>query len=164
MDIFLIIIAGVCMLIGLIGCVVPALPGPALGYAGMLLIHFSNKIEFTTRDLVIAGVVTVAIILLDYIFPAWCTKKFGGSKLGIIGSIVGLFVGVFLSPLPLGFLWGPFVGAVVGELIAGKDNMESLKSGMGSFVGFILSSGLKLAVVIAFCALYCKEVWNAYIV
>lgn len=161
MDIFLIIIAGVLMLVALVGCIVPALPGPVLGYAGMWLIHITNKIEFSFRDLLIAGVITVAVVLLDYVVPAWCTKKFGGSKKGVWGSIIGLIVGL-IAPIPLGFLWGPFVGAVVGELIEGKDNMESLKSGMGSFVGFILSTGLKIAVVVAFCVLYCKEVWNAY--
>lgn len=161
MDIFLIIISGVLMLVALVGCIVPALPGPVLGYAGMWLIHITNKIEFSFRDLLIAGVITVAVVLLDYVVPAWCTKKFGGSKKGVWGSIIGLIVGL-IAPIPLGFLWGPFVGAVVGELIEGKDNMESLKSGMGSFVGFILSTGLKIAVVVAFCVLYCKEVWNAY--
>ncbi|MCQ2208278.1 MAG: DUF456 domain-containing protein [Paludibacteraceae bacterium] len=161
MDIFLIIIAGVLMLVAFVGCIVPALPGPVLGYAGMWLIHITNRIEFSIRDLLIAGVITIVVILLDYVVPAWCTKKFGGSKKGVWGSILGLIVGL-IAPVPLGFLWGPFVGAVVGELIEGKDNMESLKSGMGSFVGFILSTGLKIAVVVAFCVLYCQEVWKAY--
>lgn len=163
MDIFLIILAGICMLIGVIGCVVPALPGPIIAYAGMLLMHFSNRIEFTIRDLVIAGAITIIATVLDYIVPAWCTKKFGGSKWGVGGSVVGLIVGL-IAPIPFGFIIGPFVGAVIGELIAGKSNTESLKSGLGSFIGFILSTGLKLAVVIAFCVLYCKTVFDAYFV
>ena len=162
MDIFLIIVAGVLMIMAFIGCIVPALPGPILGYAGMWLIHITNRIEFSMRDLFIAGLITIAAIVLDYIVPAWCTKRFGGSKKGVWGSIIGLIVGMFFSPIPFGFLWGPFVGAVVGELIAGKDHWESLRSGMGSFVGFILSTGLKIAVVVAFCVLYCQKAWEAY--
>lgn len=159
MDIALIVIAGICMLVALIGCVLPALPGPLLAYAGFLMLHFTEAFEFETKHLVIATVLTALCIVLDYVMPSWCTKRFGGSKWGAWGSIVGLIAGL-IFPIPGGFIVGTFLGAVVGELMSGRNNRDALKSGIGSFVGFILSTGLKLAVVIGFCWVYVKYVWS----
>lgn len=144
MEIFLFIISGLLIILGLIGCIVPALPGPPLGYVGILCLHFTNKVQFTTKELVWMGIAMVAVSVLDYILPAWLTKRFGGSKLGVTGSIVGLIVGLFFAPI--GIIVGPFIGAFVGELLNGNDTKSALKSGTGSFVGFILTTGLKLAV------------------
>ncbi|MFA6884657.1 MAG: DUF456 domain-containing protein, partial [Paludibacteraceae bacterium] len=102
----------------------------------------------------------IAVQILDYVVPGWCTKKFGGSRKGVIGSIIGLFVGLF-APIPYGVIIGPFLGAVIGELIEGRNTAEALKSGLGSFVGFILSTGVKLALGISFAVFYVKAVIEA---
>lgn len=88
---------------------------------------------------------TIVVSILDYIIPAWGTKKFGGSKRGVLGSMIGLLFGLFLFP-PFGIIIGPFVGAVLGEITGGKDNKAALKAGLGSFVGFLLGTLMKLIV------------------
>ena len=115
MDILLIVLGAICLLLGLIGCVAPVLPGVPLSYLGLLLLHFTDRVQFSWQFLVVWGVVVVVIQILDYFIPAWGTKKFGGTKYGVWGSTIGLFVGLFMGPL--GIVVGPFIGAVLGELI-----------------------------------------------
>ncbi len=143
MDYILISIGILLLLLGIAGAVLPVLPGPPMSYVALLLLHFTSKYQFPTRFLVIWAVVTVVVVLLDYLVPAWGTKKFGGSKRGIWGSILGLIAGLVLFP-PFGIIIGPFLGAVIGELTAGKNSHEAVKSGFGSFVGFLAGTLLKL--------------------
>ena len=98
MDYFLISMAVILMIAGFIGCFLPAIPGPPLNFAGLILAHLSRFCEFDTTTLVILGVITVLVLLLDYIVPAWGTKKFGGSKYGTWGSIIGLISVYFSFP------------------------------------------------------------------
>jgi uncharacterized protein YqgC (DUF456 family) len=97
---------------------------------------------------------------IDFIIPAWGTKKFGGSKYGIWGTILGLIIGlVFLGPL--GIIVGPFLGAFVGELIHDStDSKRAVKAASGSLVGFMLSTGLKFLVSIIFLGLYITKFWE----
>lgn len=143
MDIALIIIGSILIVIGILGSVLPVLPGPPISYVGLLLLHFTEKHQFSTRFLIIWAIITIIVIVLDYIIPVWGTKKFGGSKRGVWGSIIGLCVGVFFLP-PIGIIIGPFAGAVIGELTAGKQSSEAFKSGFGSFIGFLFGTILKL--------------------
>lgn len=165
MDIFLIILGAICLLLGIIGCVAPVLPGVPLSYVGLLLLHFTDRVQFSWQFLTIWAVIVVVIQLLDYFIPAWGTKKFGGSKYGVWGSTVGLFVGLFMGPW--GIIIGPFLGAVVGELIyfnrhpqttlneteQSLNNVEqkknsnlnrALRAGLGSFIGLLTGTILKL--------------------
>ncbi len=145
MDFVLIGFGIILMLIGLIGCVLPFVPGPPLNYVGLLLLHFTGRYHFSAEFLVLWAIITAVVYGLDLIIPVWGTKKFGGSKYGIWGSVIGLLAGFLFFP-PFGIIIGPFAGAVVGELIAGKDSGAALKSGFGSFVGFITGTVLKLIV------------------
>jgi uncharacterized protein YqgC (DUF456 family) len=145
MDYFLVILGILLMIGGILGSVLPILPGPPLSYVGLLLLHFTERYQFSTRFLVIWAIVTAVVVLADYVIPIWGTKKFGGSKRGIWGSIIGLLAGLFFFP-PFGIIIGPFVGAVVGELTVGKDTGNALKAGFGSFIGFIVGTLLKLVV------------------
>lgn len=143
MDPVLITFGIIFIISGILGCVLPIIPGPPLSYVGLLLLHFTEKYQFSTKFLVIWAIVTAVVYALDYIIPAWGTKKFGGSKRGIWGSIIGLLIGLFFFP-PFGIIVGPFVGAVIGELTAGKDHGAALKSGFGSFMGFLAGTIIKL--------------------
>lgn len=144
MDILLIILGAIFLIIGLLGCILPILPATPLSYIGILLLHFSSKVEFSSQFLVGWGIAVIAVQLLDYIIPIWGTKKFGGSKFGIWGSMIGMVVGLFLGPL--GIILGPFVGAIIGELIAGKASSAAIRAGFGTFVGFLLGTLSKLIV------------------
>jgi hypothetical protein len=143
MDYILITLGIILMISGIMGCVLPVLPGPPLSYVGLLLLHFTSSHRFSTRFLIIWAAVTVVVYALDYIIPAMGTKKFGGSKWGVWGSMIGLIVGLFFFP-PFGIIAGPFAGAVIGELSSGKDSAAALKSGFGSFAGFMAGTLLKL--------------------
>lgn len=142
MDIFLIILGALCLLIGFVGSIIPALPGVPLAYVALWLLHATDKVQFSWQTLLIWGIVTVVVLLLDYVVPAWGTKRFGGSKWGTWGSVVGLIVGMFMGPW--GIVLGPFVGAVLGELMAGKASHEALRAGWGSFIGLMTGTVLKL--------------------
>jgi uncharacterized protein len=131
------------ILLGIIGCLVPVLPGPPLSYAGLLLLHFSKFAEFPQGLLITLAIVALAVTILDYIVPIWGTRKFGGSKYGVRGATVGLVIGLFLGPA--GIIFGPFAGAFVGELIFKDDVKYALKAGIGSLLGFLMGVGFKLA-------------------
>jgi hypothetical protein len=143
MDILLIGFGIILMITGIAGCVLPLLPGPPMNYLGLLLLHFTSRYQFSDKFLLIWAAITIVVYALDYVIPVWGTKKFGGSKYGVWGSVIGLVAGLFFFP-PFGIIIGPFAGAVVGELIAGKDSSAALKSGFGSFIGFLAGTFLKL--------------------
>ena len=133
-----------------IGSFLPLLPGPPIAYAGLLIQLFREPDPFTSKFLWIwAGIVVVSLIL-DYLVPIWGTKKFGGTKYGIWGCTIGFLLAFWMGPW--GVIIGPFLGAFVGEMIAGQDSKKSFKAALGSFIGFLLGSFLKL--VICFMMLY----------
>lgn len=142
MDIFLLIVAFVMMLIGIIGCIVPGLPGVPIAYVGLWIAQATGCIDFSWQFLLIWGLVTIVISVLDYVVPAWGTKQYGGTQWGVWGSTIGIFVGLFFGAL--GVILGPLVGAIIGELLAGKQLNEALKAGWGSFIGILFGTLLKL--------------------
>ncbi|HOB83603.1 MAG TPA: DUF456 domain-containing protein, partial [Bacteroidales bacterium] len=142
-DYILLSLAVILMLIGIIGCLVPVLPGPPLSYLGLILLHISRFAQFSKSILITLAIVTVVVTIVDYVVPIWGTKKFGGSKYGTRGATVGLIIGLFLGPA--GIIIGPFLGAIVGELIFKDDMKYAVKAGFGSLLGFLTGIGLKLA-------------------
>ena len=142
MEIVLLVIAGICMIIGILGSILPGLPGIPVAYAGLWIAQATERIDFSWQTLVIWGVVTILVSVLDYIIPAWGTKRYGGTKYGVWGSTIGVFVGMFFGAI--GIIVGPLVGAIVGELIGGKGRDEALRAGWGSFIGILCGTVLKL--------------------
>jgi uncharacterized protein YqgC (DUF456 family) len=145
MDYFLIGLGILFLILGILGGVLPVLPGPPLSYVALLLLHFTTKYQFTTQFLITWAIITIVVYVLDYLIPAWGTKKFGGSKRGVWGSIIGLIIGLFFFP-PVGIIIGPFAGAVIAEVTGGKNHKAALKAGLGSFIGFLAGTMLKLIV------------------
>jgi uncharacterized protein YqgC (DUF456 family) len=154
-DYILLILSIIFMVIGIIGCLVPVLPGPPLSYLGLILLHLSRFGQFSTPFLISLAAITVLVTLLDYIVPVWGTKRFGGSKYGTRGATVGLIIGFFLGPL--GIVLGPLIGAFVGEMIFRDDIGYALKAGLGSLIGFLTGIGLKLAASFAMTFYFVKE-------
>jgi len=147
-DIVWIVLGALLLLVGLIGCIIPGLPGPPIAWIALplLRLHSSFDVHPSNRTLIIYGIAVTAITALDYFLPIWGTKKFGGTKAGKNGSIIGLIAGMFIPIFgPLTIIIGPFAGAVIGELLAGQDNRTALSSGLGSFLGFMGGTLLKLA-------------------
>lgn len=145
MDLTLALIAFLLSIVGIIGCIVPALPGTLLSYAGLLCAYFTSYSQMSATTLWIWLGVTLAVTVADYFLPAWMTRRFGGSRAGAIGATVGVFAGFFLFP-PLGIILGPFMGAVLGELLNDKrEPAKALLVGLGSFLSFVVGTGLKLA-------------------
>lgn len=144
MDILLITLAILCLLMGVIGCVLPMLPGPPIAYAGLLLLHFTDKVQYTTTQLLVWLLIVVCIQVLDYFTPMLGSKYTGGSRGGSIGCVVGTVIGLFFAPW--GIIIGPFLGAVIGEVLSNKKLSQAIKSGLGSLLGFLLGTVLKLTV------------------
>lgn len=159
MDLLLIILGLILILVGIVGCIVPGLPGPFSAWLGLLLAMLAKPIPDDWSLLAITFIATLIVSVLDYFIPAIGTKKFGGSKYGIYGSIIGLAIG-FFSPVPGGILIGPFVGAFVGEYIKNNDTEKSLKAAFGAFVGFLTSTGMQLILTLIFASIYFWMLYN----
>ena len=148
------------MILGLIGAFIPVLPGPLTSWGGLLILSFTGAIDITTSFLGITFGVALLVWVLDYFIPALGTKKFGGTKYGMWGSTIGLLLGLFFFP-PIGIIVGPFIGALVGELMHdSKNTNKAFKAAVGSFIGFLFSTGLKFAVSIVYLILFLQYFWE----
>ena len=138
------ILAVILGIVGLVGCILPVLPGPPLSWAGLLLVYLTGPEGMTTGFLLFWLAVAVVVTVLDYVVPSWVTKKTGGSRAAARGTLVGLLIGLIFFP-PWGMIAGSFLGALLAEVfVNGSDLNHSLKPAFGSFLGFLLSTGLKL--------------------
>lgn len=157
MDILLLSFSILLLLLGLAGCLLPLIPGPPLSFLALVLVNFSAYADFTVNFLLIMGSIAVAVTVLDLIVPVWATKKFGGSRYGMWGAGIGVFAGVFFLP-PVGLIIGPLAGAVAGELIKGSPARQAIIAGLGSFAGFVLGTGIKLAASVAITIYFVQAV------
>lgn len=161
MSTVFIFLAIVMLLLGILGSVVPGLPGPPLSWLGVLFAHLSDAAQFSAELLAVSAVLAAIITVLDYIVPSWSTKRHGGSKAGVWGCNIGLVISIVGLPFGptglLGVIFWPFIGALAGELIAGKKDNNPLRAAWGAFVGFLLGTGLKLAYGIAATIIVIKE-------
>ncbi|MFB6317776.1 DUF456 domain-containing protein [Saccharicrinis sp. FJH54] len=143
MDILLSSLGVILILVGLAGCILPGIPGPPISFVGLLILHFTKYVQINENTLITWGIIAVVVTVLDNFVPIWGTKKFGGSKWGVWGSILGLLAGMLFFP-PFGIIIGPFAGAVIGEMMSGQERNKALKAGLGAFVGFLFGTGIKL--------------------
>lgn len=159
MEYLLLIIGFICMLTGIVGSFLPVLPGPTVSWFGILLLYLCPGIPYNYWILGITLVIAILIAILDYVIPAKGTKRFGGSKYGIWGTNIGLIVGLFFPPL--GFIIGPFLGALLGELLFdSKDHKRALKAATGSLLGFLAGTFIKFIIAIIYLGLFIGIVWN----
>lgn len=132
----LLIIAVILILVGIVGSVIPAVPGPGLSFVGLVLLYFGKPGSVPVAVLVVFGLVMVGLILLDYIAPLLGAKLSGATKRGVRGGLLGMLVGLILFP-PLGAFVGAFLGAFLGEAMSGKTPDQAVKAGIGTFVGSV---------------------------
>ena len=144
MDIFLIVLAGIFLIVGLIGSVISKLPGSPLCYLGIIILQYSSIAEFSVHFLIKWGILVIAVQGLDYLIPEWGTKKFGGSKMGVWGSFLGMAAGMYFGPV--GIIAGAIAGAFLGELFAGKESNIAIHHAISSFTFFILGTISQLIV------------------
>ena len=145
MEIAIIILGLFFALLGFFGCIFPLIPGPPLSFGAIILLSYAkNWTVFDKTFLVVSGVFALVIVFLDYFVSVLGAKKFGASKQGLWGSIIGMLAGMLFFP-PLGMFIGAILGALAGELLAGKTGQKALRAGWGVFVGNLVGVGLKLA-------------------
>ena len=158
MDIILIIIGFVFLVVGIIGCILPGIPGPPLAYVSLIFHEFTSAEPFDSNFMMYWAAIVVVVTLLDYFVPIWGTKQFGGTKYGMWGSIIGLIIGIFTGPW--GVVIGSFLGAYIGELIGGMRNEKALRAGLGAFLGFVAGTIMKFTVSLIIGFYFFVELWN----
>lgn len=142
----LIVLGFIVLAAGIVGCVLPIIPGPPLAYVALLLLSIARKWEAVSPTvLIVLGVAAVVVTVIENLMPIITSKWKGASKAGIWGSVIGMVVGLFFFP-PFGVIIGTFLGAVLGELLFSKHPEGALKAGWGVFLGTMIGIALKLAV------------------
>lgn len=162
MEIVFIIISGIFIFLGIVGSFLPVLPGPPTSWLGFLILYFTTSVEVSLSFLLITLLIALFIFFLDSIISVLGVKKMGGGRAGMIGSSLGLIIGILFMG-PLGIIIGPFVGAFLGELIANNNTTEgAIKTATGALLGFLSGVFLKFIVSIAFAFYYVEMVWNTF--
>jgi len=148
MTTIIILICVVLLVLGVLGCFIPVIPGPPLAYAALLLVSIFTDYKFEDSFLVQWAGIVIAVTAADFWLQVYGVKKFGGTKKAINGTMIGLLVGIIV-PIPFGFIIGPFAGAFIGAYLDEKDDLlKVLKIASGALIGFIGGVVLKLLVCI----------------
>ena len=159
MEILLLITAFVFVILGIIGSFLPIIPGPITSWAGLLILHLTYTVPINKSFLITTFIVALLVWILDYIIPAIGTKRFGGSKYGVIGTSLGLIIGL-ITPIPGGIIIGPFLGAFMGELVYQNNSERALKAAFGSFIGFLTSTFIKFIVAVVYFGFFISIAWS----
>ncbi len=155
MDYFLIFLGIAFTIVGLIGCIIPSIPGPPLNFIALLLLYWVDTNIFTSNFMLTFFWATVTVTLVDYGLP-FSGKAFGVSRYGIWGSMLGMLAGMIFFP-PFGMLFGIAIGAIAGELYAGKENSDALKAGLFTFLVSIVMIVVKLVLSVIMSYHFFKE-------
>ncbi|MCC6594533.1 MAG: DUF456 domain-containing protein [Xanthomonadales bacterium] len=153
MDILLYLLAALLVIAGIAGSVVPALPGLPLVFAGLFLAAWLGDFQQVGwLALGLLGGLMLLALAVDLVASLLGTRRFGASGLAVLGAAVGTVVGLFFG-LP-GLLLGPFVGALGGELLAGRGFEQAARAGVGAWLGFLIGTLAKLALAFSMLGVY----------
>ena len=140
----------ILLIVGILGTVLPVLPGLLLSLCGLLIYKFGTDAPLSMVYIWIFVFLTAISVVLNYVIPAKTTRKYGGTRWGSIGSIIGTIAGMFLIPVPFGFLIGMFLGVFVGELLHdANDKKKAWNSTKGALIGFLYGTDFNLIVGLA---------------
>lgn len=146
-------IAVMLVLVGIAGTILPALPGLPLVFAGMLLGAWAGDFTYIgVPTLVVLGVLTAFSLVVDFWATALGAKRVGASGKAVAGAVIGTFVGIFFGPI--GLFAGPFIGALAGELLHGRDVGQATRVGFGTWLGVVFGTVLKLALAFTMVGLF----------
>ena len=152
-DVLLWVLAAVLVLAGLLGLILPALPGAPLLFAGLLVAAWVEDFSYVGGGtLGVLGALALLTYAVDFVASALGAKRFGASNRAIVGAALGALVGIFFG-LP-GILLGPFVGAVVGELTGQRGPRDAARAGVGATVGLALGAAAKLALAFSMLGIF----------
>jgi len=147
------VLATVLVLAGLVGLLLPVLPGPPLVFAGLLIAAWAEDFAYVgTGTLTLLAVLALLTYAVDFAATALGAKRFGASKRAVLGAAVGALVGLFFG-LP-GILLGPFIGAVIGELTAQRGLGDAGRAGIGATIGLALGVAGKLAIAFSMLGVF----------
>jgi uncharacterized protein YqgC (DUF456 family) len=152
------VLAALIVIGGLVGTIVPALPGVPLVFAGLLLGAWAGEfvhVSWTTVG--ILGALTILAWLIDFLAAAMGAKRLGASQRAFWGAAFGAVVGMFFG-IP-GIVLGPFVGAVVAEISAGRSVHQASRAGYGAWIGVVLGTAAKLAIAFLMVGIFIFSQW-----
>ena len=151
MDSTLIQIVSIALLLlGILGTFLPVLPGLLLSLCGLLIYKFGTDAPLSMIYVWIFVFLTAISVVLNYVIPARTNRKYGGTRWGSVGSVIGTLVGMFFIPVPFGFLIGMFLGVFIGELLHdATDKKKAWNSTKGAFIGFLYGTGFNFMVGLA---------------
>lgn len=156
------LISLILLVIGLAGTFLPALPGLVLSLSGLLLYQFAGGGSISPLLIGLFVILTLTSMALGYLIPARTNKKYGGTKWGSWGSVIGTLAGLVFIPIPFGFLIGMFLGVFLGELLhAPRNPRKALNSVKGSFIGFLYSTSFSFLVGLAMLLIVLSDAWKA---
>jgi uncharacterized protein len=152
------LLAGVMVVVGVLGIVLPALPGVPLVFAGMWLAAWAGDYQqvgaTTVAILAVLAVLSLGIDLLGTLLGA---KRVGASRLALVGAAVGTVAGLFFGIV--GILVGPFAGALAGEFLHGRKVGQAARVGAGTWLGIVIAAALKLGLAFAMLGLFALAWW-----
>tara|TARA_B100001996_G_C18635003_1_gene583338 strand:- start:551 stop:1018 length:468 start_codon:yes stop_codon:yes gene_type:complete len=151
----------ILMVLGLVGCFLPIIPSPITSWFGFLILYFSTNVIISFKFLCFTLMISILFFLVDFFLPLFTAKKFGGSKKGIFGTGIGLFLGFFILG-PIGVILGACIGAFIGELINNKKGDNILNAVIGSIVGILSGIILKFVVSLVFLFIYLEKIVKIY--
>ncbi len=144
----LLVLALIIAIVGVVGAIVPIIPGALLSFVALLLSYFSSQPAVSTSELFVWLAISVVVSIVDNFLPVYLTKRLGGSKSGVWGATIGMIVGFIAFP-PLGVIFCPLLGAIMGELLNDKEDLNrAIKVGLASLLAFVVGTGLKFALSI----------------
>lgn len=149
-------VATLVFMIGLVGSLLPVVPGSLIVWLGVIVhrLWMGAEASVTWKIVILTGVLTLLGQLADFVMGVWGARRFGATWKGAVGAFAGAFIGFFIPPPLFWLIVGPIIGAVIGELAAGRTFRDGGKAGFGTVVGGIVAFALKFGISVCVIALF----------